>query len=606
VVVAVGSALALLAVTVDLAPARSFLASFHGGSVLLVLVAPGVVWLGWRACGVRDRATVAWSAAFASLVGTVQLVGRAMELETAASLGPIAASGTQVAKSAVLLLGTAWLTWSAMVVLLDWVETRPPAEPAPGGRAGWRAWSPRRLWWTAAAVLVVARLPYLVACFPGNMTRDSLRQWGQAVGELPFTGHHPPFHTLIIRLCAEAGIALGDPIAGVVIYSVLQVLATCAVFAWAVARMARWGWPRVGILAVLGLWALLPLHGSYAMTMWKDVPFGLAMLAYTVALVGVLHDQPRRWRQYVPLAVAALAVALLRNNGPYVVALSAVVLVVALRPVRRQVAVAHVAALAVWAVFAGPVVSALHVEPGSSREALSVPLQFMARVARDHPDRVTDEQAQVVTRLLDRRDLADLAQDYNPRLSDPVKLTFDDEYFASHTGEFVSTYLGMLVRSPDSAVEALVANSYGYYYPEVDYWKTASGIPHHSGYPIPDDSWGLVPQADERTSRGTYVTVAKIPPAVYRPQSLPLVGMLQSLGFQFLVLAACVTALASRRRWQAVAVTVPLLVLWLTCLASPVFAETRYAYALFTTVPLVVLMTWVELRRRTETPADGS
>lgn len=62
------------------------------------------------------------------------------------------------------------------------------------------------------------------------------------------------------------------------------------------------------------------------------------------------------------------------------------------------------------------------IEPGSIREALSLPFQQTARYALEYGNEITEEEAAVISNILDYEHLA---ENYNPRISDPVKRTFN-------------------------------------------------------------------------------------------------------------------------------------------------------------------------------------
>lgn len=43
-----------------------------------------------------------------------------------------------------------------------------------------------------------------------------------------------------------------------------------------------------------------------------------------------------------------------------------------------------------------------------------------------------------------------------------------------------------------------------------------------------------------------------------------------------------------RKNYDYILIYIPLIILWLTTLASPVFAEYRYVYAIFTCLPILI------------------
>lgn len=102
------------------------------------------------------------------------------------------------------------------------------------------------------------------------------------------------------------------------------------------------------------------------------------------------------------------------------------------------------------------------VEDNGPKEALSIPFQQTARYVRDYGAEVTAEEAEIIGKVLDYENLAEL---YDPITSDPVKYT----YHAETTGELLDyfrVWAIQLVKHPANAVEATMNNAYGWFYQE--------------------------------------------------------------------------------------------------------------------------------------------
>ena len=65
----------------------------------------------------------------------------------------------------------------------------------------------------------------------------------------------------------------------------------------------------------------------------------------------------------------------------------------------------------------GPVISAFHVIPVDTVEALSIPLQHIARIIVDEKP-LTEEQIELIEKLAP---VEEIKQAYRPTISDPVK-----------------------------------------------------------------------------------------------------------------------------------------------------------------------------------------
>jgi hypothetical protein len=163
---------------------------------------------------------------------------------------------------------------------------------------------------TALACVLVWSL-YLLEAWPGRMSDDSLSQWHQAL-TLRLDDHFPPLHTLLFRFL---GVRFGGP-QGLAIVQLLVLAAACGA---AVAELVRWraDWRLVGFSA--GLWVLLPIHGIYASTLWKDVLYGAACLVLAVVVLArVRRAGDLGWPDDFAFVAALLLPSVLRHNGPAV------------------------------------------------------------------------------------------------------------------------------------------------------------------------------------------------------------------------------------------------------------------------------------------------
>lgn len=133
-----------------------------------------------------------------------------------------------------------------------------------------------------------------VVFFPGFMSFDSIRQYQQAIGEIPLTDAHPPVMTVLWRVLLSAW---NDP--GVLL-AAHQAAYWLSLFLFAMALMkAPLG--RIAIILFVGLWPPLLIHSLH---LWKDV--GL-LIAYMLVVACVLADIRRPSAAWLLLATVAFA-----------------------------------------------------------------------------------------------------------------------------------------------------------------------------------------------------------------------------------------------------------------------------------------------------------
>ncbi len=164
----------------------------------------------------------------------------------------------------------------------------------------------------------------LVAYWPALLSPDSMSQWVQLA-----TGHfddaHPPVSTFTLWLLTRAWYS---PAA----IALAQMLVLAAVAGWGLARARAHGAPA-WLVAIVGLaFALSPANALLVITVWKDIPFSIAMLGLTLLLIEIVASESpwlaRPWR-WLLLGVLGAAVVLYRHNGLPAAVLTGVALLLA-------------------------------------------------------------------------------------------------------------------------------------------------------------------------------------------------------------------------------------------------------------------------------------
>lgn len=202
-----------------------------------------------------------------------------------------------------------------------------------------RTHEPRPLsWYSYALPCVLVWFVGLLAYWPGIMTNDSIAQWDQMlIGA--YSNHHPAIHTLTNWLFTRLWLS---PAA----VATAQILALAAVFGLTMHELARLGLPRAAQLALTALFACSLVNVTMVITLWKDIPFSIAILALFGASLRTFRTRGAWLTTAGGMAAMALAlavIALYRHNGwPLVVVVLPSLL--ALGPAVRWHHVARVAA----------------------------------------------------------------------------------------------------------------------------------------------------------------------------------------------------------------------------------------------------------------------
>ena len=438
---------------------------------------------------------------------------------------------------------------------------------------------PQWVFWGVFAAVALIDLGFLLARYPGILTRDSITTVSQVVFG-SYDNTMPYYHTRLVGLFVKLGLALsGDINVGVALFHGFQIGLLAGAFAYTVTTLYQIGVPKWMLGLVFFVYALLPYNIVYSVTLWKDVPFGASALLLAVAFYRLVKNVAGKW-DYAAFALGAVGMALMRTNGWAALLIAAVLLTVVLRKQNRLLVKVLLAVLVLSWVMIGPVLKSMNVPGTDPVEAFAVPMQQIARVVANGRE-LTQEQQELLGEifLMDK-----LGEAYDPQTVDPVKyetFRYDQvDYIRQNAGKYVRLYLSLGLRYPGDYLKAWNDETRGYWNGGYFYWiytlQTEENI------------LGIIqPEGANLLTRlyGAWFRFAEKPTAL-QP--------LYSIGLQVWILIACcvLCGLQGRKQWL---IAVPTLVLTLGLwLGTPVYAEFRYAYPMMLCAPLVLMTTLFE------------
>lgn len=484
-----------------------------------------------------------------------------------------------------------------------------------------------------ALVLALCWLPVLVGYAPALFmwdTNTQILQWfglpnhiSSSVDLLDssvlLTQHHPPLHTALVGLCVQAGISLaGSENLGIFIYAVLQWIVDILAISWAFRIAQIVGTPRAPRFVALGFIALVPAYSNYSVLVTKDVLFASALLLFAIELVYLVFCAASfdgriafSRRHAVLLVAGALGTALLRSGMVVAVAGGALAATLLLWRMQRRLAreglrpvsarsllriplIALALVIAVNLLLARVVYPALAITPSSKREALSIPMQQVARFMRDRPDAVQPEDLRAIDRVLDAPSLARL---YDPSKSDPVKATYKEQASSDDLSAFWQTWARLFARDPGCFISATAANYYGYFYPaHAMSWSYTS---YFSSLVMANTETNLI-----YSDMASYFSFHQLDHPFVRAldglcsgyrllfQRLPFLTLTMQAALYDWALVLLTAYAVRRRRSHPAVVLVPAWIVLLIALVGPCNATTyfRYAYPVALLVPFLALL----------------
>lgn len=326
------------------------------------------------------------------------------------------------------------------------------------------------------AFIFIMWLPAYLILYPGVLSYDMISQTNSALGQIT-NNHHPVLHTWLIRVFMRMGKTLFSGYeSGLGIFSLLQMI----ILSYALSRMVMLLKKKaVPILIVIGtavLSAVWFMNACLAATMIKDTLHAAFLVLFCCHYVEIVTN-PLEYigqkRNLVFFPIVSFFMCAFRNNGIHIYLFCFAALLVLrisrIRKVKRYLPLVVVVMLPVimFKIYTGPVFDALGIEAGQVREALSIPIQQLQRVAVTKADELSDEQTETMGTYIDDLKWMEPSPGrmYDPFISDPAKSCFYSNQYESDPVAFWKFYLQIGKQFPKEYIEAFLSNTLGYWYP---------------------------------------------------------------------------------------------------------------------------------------------
>ncbi|MDE5753195.1 MAG: hypothetical protein K2H89_01420 [Oscillospiraceae bacterium] len=489
---------------------------------------------------------------------------------------------TRVSRTVIYILGFFWFFMAVCKVLYQKISDIDlnQLRPAPVRK------KKLLVFFSSIMILLLAWLPYFLYLFPGDVTADSILEMQQAAGMEALSNHHPIAHMFMIKIFYTLGQFLfhGDQTLSVATYSVAQAILLAAAFSYLVLTLYETGVKKFVLVLVVLAYALPAYHGTYSVTMWKDIWFGGIVLVLVTTLWRILMKY-RTGSEKIPVfelvmfGIFSVATCLFRSNGLYAFVFLLLFLILYFLPRKQiQILIISVSALAVSLIIKGPVYQAMGVTQPDTIESLSIPAQQISCAICDGAE-LTEEQRDLLNQIVD---VSRIPERYAPQISDSIKNlvreTDNQAFIGEHRLEFLKLWVSLGLQNPKSYLLAHIDQTYGYWYPDVQYWVYASEF-RSDGFELKKES-KLSKESGERLEkwRNAY-------------SSHYYWGLFWSIGLTTWVAIFMAGAVFVKKRKAFLLLYTPLAGVFLTLMiATPVFSEFRYYYSAFTTLPLLCMI----------------
>ncbi len=431
-------------------------------------------------------------------------------------------------------------------------------------------------------IILLGWLPVYLACYPGLGIYDGPCQLAE------ITTHHPLAHTLFIHGMNMLAQRLGG-ISWLVPYTIIQMGLLAAAFAYLLTCLKDWGLNSIYIGVVL-IWIIFfPMNPLMGTASTKDTIFAVLFLLVVCELIKIIHRGGIYWGKRVNcvrFAFVCCWLCLLRNNGVYVLAAMAPFLMFYTKRYYKRIGLICMSIIVGYYIYAGPLMDVVQIPKGDSREAMTMIVQPLARIYREEgKSSLSQDEKEMIRRLFGNN-----TPWYESHISDAAKCQFDSREFLDHITKYMKLYIELGIRYPDVYLDAILANTYGNWYPHEILpdstcyrmyfeFPEVSAKEHGSQFPV------LYDFLQKLCRESTYLKV-------------PFLYLIFCTGIVSWTILFLLAQIIIRKQYRKILAFVPFGALFLTILLGPV-ALLRYTYPLMVGIPvLFAIVYWDELSKR--------
>lgn len=459
-------------------------------------------------------------------------------------------------------------------------------------RKVWRLYR-GHVFWFSFALILLGWLPWMLIYYPGSLDNDVAYQLDTVLGILPKSNHHPWLANSILVFFFRVGRRLVSENFGIFLFVATRNLAMALMYAagirWLDRQLSR---PKISLAAAC-FYGFLPVWAAYSKHVFKDT-LGIGLFAFFVFLAVLAVDELGRrktsYRTVILLGLFGALASLIRNNFIFCVLPTLLVIGVILIVRQKAWRQAVVMLLCVSSFFAYSqyIYHVEKVAKSEGGEALSVFLQMEARAIIHHKDQLTEEEKNWIDNFMDPSVYE--KGTYNPLLSDPIKDRIHWDRPGANAA-FAKLWFALGRKYPAEYLAAFVGQSSGYYSftPRLPvdagnmnanltiFGWIGADYPFHGIYDIHYlKHTELLRNILDRYARAV--------------DQIPLISIFDQLAFYTWFYILFLGYLLKRKMWLQVIPLIPVALLVMTCMISPVNDCFRYMAGAVAAAPLVLAL----------------
>lgn len=447
-----------------------------------------------------------------------------------------------------------------------------------------------KIFFVVTLVLLIFWLPYILSYFPGGIYADTATTIDQALGNVDFNNHNPILYALIMRVFLKIGMRFQSLQLGIELFTLFQIIIMAITIAYFIYWLYKKGVSTKYLLLFTIFFSICRLIPMYAISLWKDTPFCIALFWYIIFIAETIYQNGKNIEKIsgvITYIILILLVAFLRNNGIYIIVPTTFFILIIYRKnitkSLKKFVVMSILVIFLTLYIQGPV----YKKYGMSTEFvenLGVPLQQICYVVAKEGN-LTEKQKDFINQLCP---IEIIEERYAPCIVDRIKWdkNFSDEFLENNKGEFLKVWFGIFLQNPFSYVKAYLLNTIGF-------WDVKQAT--MDGYVNPE-MWG----GNEEFSGAKQTDyIQKITGKSIRNILKPSTAISPVIYLFILLFSALITIY--KKRYKNLLIYLPAFLTWVTIMiAVPLAFSLRYVYILLLMVPFSIVIPFLNNKEQSE------
>ena len=321
-----------------------------------------------------------------------------------------------------------------------------------------------------AIIIFITWIPYYLSYYPGGIYADTFGSISFVITD-KLSNRHPLLYNTLISFFIHLGDLAGKNLTwSIGLFCAVQMLIIECEFIYFISWMLRYNISRSIRIANAIFLVFFPLIPLYAISIWKDTPFCMAIFFWMMFIVDLyfeIKNENIQYKSVIGYEIGCFLVAFTRNNGIYVIIINTLFLIILLiRKIRteiktRYVIGASIISIAVIMFVQGPIYNIVGVEQTNLVENFGIPLQQIGAVVV-YEGNITEEQKNQINNFISYESIK---EHYTPCLADNLKWNenFNEQYFSEHIDEFLKLWFQLLKQNPTIFIKSYLMATLGFW-----------------------------------------------------------------------------------------------------------------------------------------------